>query len=185
MSATLAAISITGAHAQHINSGYLDCVKKYGPEVKSFKETNAGNLHYFTANDLLITVITNCTKVKEIQYRKLSGDQFSTAEIDILQQKNQQGILGGDKYEWAQDFNVPDGYQVWTLSRLGKVELQAFQVDDGKTAYVSGIVATKDGRPELATTKKTAFVLVIRTQAQIAVDIEGAKQDKIDQLGNL
>ena len=160
--AALAAISTIGAQA-HIGWDLATCTQKYGQEAKPLKEANAGEIHYFLAGDMNISVILRNDKVKSILYRKASGEIFSSDEIDILQKKNQAELLGCEGIEWIPNPNAPTGAQIWSLTRQAKPELQTLLIDQG-------------------TPQKSAYVLVIRTWDQIAVDQEAAKQDQLDKL---
>jgi hypothetical protein len=57
---------------------------------------------------------------------------------------------------------APGGAQIWSLTRQDQPELQTVLVDQGS--------------------KKSAYVLVIRTWDQISVDREAGKQDQLDKL---
>jgi hypothetical protein len=162
----LVAISTVGAQA-HIGWDLSTCILKYGEESKPLTRGNAGEIHYFTAGDMGITVILRNDKVKSIAYRKISGQTFTSEESDILQKKNQTEILGCDGIDWVQNFNVSSGTEVWSLARHDKGELQSVLVNKGTTA----------GKP--------AYVLVIRTWDQILVDQDAAKQDRLDNMRNL
>jgi hypothetical protein len=162
----LVAISTVGAQA-HIGWDLVTCIQRYGDESKPLKKGNAGEIHYFTAGDLGISVTLRNDKVKSISYRKISGKTFSTEETDILQKKNQVEILGCEGIEWIQNLNAQNGTQVWSLSRQDKPELQSVLIDQAST-------------PE-----KPAYVLVIRTWDQISVDQDAARQDQLDKMRNL
>jgi hypothetical protein len=166
LAAGLVAISAVGAQA-HIGWDLATCIQKYGVESQPLKNGNAGQIHYFTAGDVDISVILRNDKVKSISYRKMSGKIFSTEETDILQKKNQTEILGCEGIEWIQNPNAHNGAQIWLLSRQEKPELQAVLVD------------------QAATSEKPAYVLVIRTWDQILVDQDATRQDQLDKMRNL
>jgi hypothetical protein len=166
LAATLVAISTVGAQA-HIGWDLAACIQRYGDESKPLKKGNAGEVHYFTAGDLGISVTLRNDKVKSISYRKISGKTFSTEETDILQKKNQTEILGCEGIEWIRNLNAQSGTQVWSLSRQEKPELQSVLIDQAIT-------------PE-----RPAYVLVIRTWDQISVDQDAARQDQLDKMRNL
>jgi hypothetical protein len=163
--AALVAISTIGAQA-HIGWDLATCVQRYGEESKPLKKANAGEIHYFLAGDMNISVILRNDKVKSILYRKTSGETFSSDETDILQKKNQAELLGCEGIEWIQNPAAPTGVQIWSLTRQDKPELQTLLIDQG-------------------TSRKSAYVLVVRTWDQIAVDREAAKQDQLDKLKNM
>jgi hypothetical protein len=160
------AISAVGAQA-HIGWDLAACIQRYGEETQPLKKGNAGEVHYFAAGDLGITVTLRNDKVKSISYRKITGKTFSTEETDILQKKNQVEILGCEGIEWVQNPNAQNGTQVWSLSRQEKPELQSVLIDK----------ATTPGKP--------AYVLVIRTWDQISVDQDAGHQDQLDKMRNL
>jgi hypothetical protein len=166
LAAALVAISTVGAQA-HIGWDLAACIQRYGDESKPLKKGNAGEIHYFIAGDLNINVTLRNDKVKSISYRKISGKTFTTEETDILQKKNQTEILGCEGIEWVQNLNVPNGAQVWSLSRHENPELQSVLIDQAVT-------------PE-----KPAYVLMIRTWDQIAVDQDATRQDQLDKMRNL
>jgi hypothetical protein len=166
LAAALVAISAVGAQA-HIGWDLATCIQRYGVESKPLKNGNAGEIHYFTAGDVDISVILRNDKVKSISYRKISGKSFSPEETDILQKKNQTEILGCEGIEWIRNPNVQNRAQVWFLSRQEKPELQSVLIDQG------------------ATPEKPAYVLVIRTWDQISVDQDAARQDQLDKMRNL
>jgi hypothetical protein len=155
-----------GAQA-HIGWDLSTCVLKYGEESKPLTKGNAGEVHYFTAGDMGITVILRNDKVKSIAYRKISGQAFSSEETDILQKKNQSEILGCEGIDWVRNFNVSSGIEVWSLARHDKGELQSVLVNKAATA----------DRP--------AYELVIRTWDQILVDRDASTQDRLDKMRNL
>ena len=163
--AALVAISTIGAQA-HIGWDLATCIQKYGEESQPLKRGNAGETHYFAAGDMRISVVLRNDKVKSIFYRKISGKTFSPDEADILRKKNQAELLGCEGIEWIQNLNAPTGVEIWSLARQEKKELQAFVINQG-------------------TTENVAYVLVIRTWDQIAVDQEAAKQDQLDKMRNL
>ncbi|MBV8377599.1 MAG: hypothetical protein JO279_11420 [Verrucomicrobia bacterium] len=165
--AGLVAISTVGAQA-HIGWDLATCTQKYGQEVKPLTRGNAGEVHYFTVGDMGLTVTLRNDKVKKIVYRKMSGQTFSSEEIDILQKKNQADILGWEGIEWLQTLSNPEsGTQIWLLNRQGVTGFQSFITNQ----------ATSPDRP--------AYVFVIRTWDQISVDREAAMQDKLDKMRNL
>jgi hypothetical protein len=164
--AALVTISTVGAQA-HIGWDLATCLQRYGDESKPLKKGNAGEIHYFTAGDMGISVILRNDKVKSISYRKISGKTFSAEETDILQKKNQTEILGCEGIEWIQNLNAQNAAQVWSLTRQGKPELQSVQVN------------------QAATPERPAYVLVIRTWDQIPVDQDAARQDQLDKMRNL
>ena len=164
--AALVAISTVGAQA-HIGWDLAACIQRYGDESKPLKKGNAGEIHYFTAGDLRISVILRNDKVKSISYRKITGETFSTEETDILQKKNQTEILGCEGIDWVQVPNVPNGIQAWSLTRHEKLELESVLVD-------------KAAAPE-----RPAYVLMIRTWDQISVDLDAGRQDQLDKMRNL
>ena len=166
LAAALLAISTVGAQA-HIGWDLVTCIQKYGNESKPLKKDNAGEVHYFTVGDMGINVILRNDKVKSICYRKISGQTFSGEETDILQKKNQAEILGCEGIEWIENPNVQNGTQIWTLTRQGRSELQSVLIN------------------KAATSERPAYVLVIRTWDQIAVDQDADKQDQLDKLRSL
>jgi len=166
LATALVAISTVGAQA-HIGWDLSTCIQKYGEESKPLKRGNAGEIHYFTAGDMGITVILRNDKVKSIAYRKISGQTFTNEETDILQKKNQTEILGCEGIDWVQNVNDSNGTEVWSLARHDKGELQSVLVNKAATA------------------ERPAFVLVIRTWDQILVDKDAATQDRLDNMRNL
>jgi hypothetical protein len=166
LAAGLVAVSTVGAHA-HIGWDLVSCIQRYGEESKPLKKGNAGEIHYFTAGDVGISVTLRNDKVKSISYRKISGKTFTPEEMDILQKKNQAEILGCEGIEWIQNLNAHNGAQVWSLSRQDKPELQSVLIDQAVT-------------PE-----RSAYVLVIRTWDKILVDQDAARQDQLDKMRNL
>jgi hypothetical protein len=166
LAANLAVVLTAGAQA-HIGWDLSTCITRNGEESKPLKKGNAGEVHYFTAGDMGITVTLRNDKVKSISYRKISGKTFSTEESDILQKKNQTEILGCEGIEWIQNLNTQNGTQVWSLSRQEKPELQSVLIDQATT-------------PD-----RSAYVLVIRTWDQISVDQDAARQDQLDKMRNL
>src|SRR3984957_12506342 len=103
LAVALVAISAVGAQA-HIGWDLATCIQRYGEESKPLKRGNAGDVHYFTAGDMGISVILRNDKVKSITYRKISGQPFSSEETDILQKKNQTEMLGCDGIDWVENF---------------------------------------------------------------------------------
>jgi hypothetical protein len=166
LAAALVAISTVGAQA-HIGWDLATCIQRYGDESKPLKKGNAGEIHYFAAGDMGISVILRNDKVKSISYRKISGQTFSAEETDILQKKNQTEILGCEGIEWIPNLNAPNGTQVWSLTRQEKHELQSVLIN------------------KAATSERPAYVLVIRTWDQISVDQDAATQDQLDKMRNL
>jgi hypothetical protein len=166
LATALGALSTVGAQA-HIGWDLSTCIQKYGEESKPLKRGNAGEIHYFTAGDMGITVILRNDKVKSIAYRKISGLTFTSEETDILQKKNQTEILGCDGIDWVQNFKAPAGTEVWSLDRHYQGELQSVLVNTAATA------------------QKPAYELVIRTFDQIMVDRDAATQDRLDNMRNL
>jgi hypothetical protein len=166
LAAALVAISTVGAQA-HIGWDLATCIQRYGDESKPLKKGNAGEIHYFTAGDMGISVTLRNDKVKSISYRKISGQTFSAEETDILQKKNQTEILGCEGIEWIPNLNVPNGAQVWSLTRQEKPELQSVLIN------------------KAATSERPAYVLVIRTWDQIFVEQDAATQDQLDKMRNL
>jgi hypothetical protein len=102
----LFAASTVGAHA-HIGWDLVSCIQRYGEESKPLKKGNAGEIHYFTAGDLDISVTLRNDKVKSISYRKISGKTFTAEEMDILQKKNQTEIS---------DAKGSNGFRILTLT---------------------------------------------------------------------
>jgi hypothetical protein len=164
--AVLVSISTVGAQA-HIGWDLATRIQRYGNESKPLQKGNAGEIHYFTAGDMGISIILRNDKVKSISYRKISGQTFSAEETDILQKKNQTEILGCEGIEWIQNSNALNGTQIWTLTRQDKSELQS-------------VLINKAG-----TSERPAYVLVIRTWDQISVDKDAGTQDKLDKMRNL
>jgi hypothetical protein len=164
--AALVAVSTVGAQA-HIGWDLATCVQRYGDESKPLKKGNAGEIHYFTAGDLVISVTLRNDKVKSISYRKISGETFSSEETDILQKKNQTEILGCEGIDWIPIPNLPNEIKAWSLTRHEKPELESVLMDKPPTP----------GRP--------AYVLMIRTWDQRAVDLDAARQDQLDKMRNL
>jgi hypothetical protein len=166
LAAALVAISTIGAQA-HIGWDLATCIQRYGEESEPLTKGNAGEIHYFTAGDMGISVILRNDKVKSISYRKISGKTFSTEETDILQKKNQAEILGCEGIEWIQNLNAHNGAEIWSLTRQEKPELQSVLIN------------------KAATPERPAYVLVIRTWDQILVDQDSATQDQLDKMRNL
>jgi len=166
LAAALVAISTVGAQA-HIGWDLATCIQRYGDESKPLKKGNAGEIHYFTAGDMGISVILRNDKVKSISYRKMSGQTFTAEETDILQKKNQTEILGCEGIEWIQNPNAQNATQIWSLTRQGKSELQSVLIN------------------QAATPERPSYVLVIRTWDQISVDQDAARQDQLDKMRNL
>jgi hypothetical protein len=164
---TLVAISTVGAQA-HIGWDLASCIQRYGEESKPLKKGNAGDIHYFAAGDMTISVTLRNDKVKSISYRHISGKTFLPEETDALQKKNQAELLGCEGIEWVANPNndTANGAQIWSLARQGTDQLQTVLINK-------------------ATFEKPDYVLVIRTWDQISVDREGAKQDQLDKLRNL
>jgi hypothetical protein len=52
---TLVAISTISAQA-HIGWDLASCIQRYGEESKPLKKGNAGDIHYFAAGDMTISV---------------------------------------------------------------------------------------------------------------------------------
>jgi hypothetical protein len=166
LATALVAISTVGAQA-HIGWDLATCIQRYGEESKPLKKGNAGEIHYFTAGDMGISVILRNDKVKSIAYRKISGQTFTAEETDILQKKNQIEILGCEGLDWIQNLSDQNGTQVWSLSRHETPELQSVLIN------------------KAATSERPAYVLVIRTWDQILVDKDAATQDRLDNMRNL
>jgi hypothetical protein len=166
LAAALVVISTVGAQA-HIGWDLATCIQRYGDESKPLKKGNAGEIHYFNAGDMSISVVLRNDKVKSISYRKISGKTFSTEETDILQKKNQTEMLGCEGIEWIRNFNTQIGTEVWSLTRQERPELQSVQIN------------------QAATPERPAYVLVIRTWDQISVDKDAATQDQLDKMRNL
>lgn len=158
--ATLAAILSTGAQA-HIGWSLSDCQARYGAEVKPSKNTNSGEIHYFSvpAAGMTLSVILRNDKVKSIIYRKV-GEKFSIDEIDILQKLNQKEILGCEGIKWIEETDTPSFVRVWDLTRDGDGQLQAMLTNGD----------LNDQRFE------------IRTWDQIQVETKAIRLDKLDQL---
>jgi hypothetical protein len=156
-----AAALATGAQA-HIGWDLQTCLRKYGEESQADKPTNAGDVYFFRAGGMQITVTLRNDKVKSVRYRKF-GETFTPDEIDILQHNNQKELIGCDGLEWTQDFDVPKDRSVWYLTRNGKVELQAILVGGNLNDYI----------------------LEIRTWDQASVETAAVKQDKLDKLKGL
>jgi hypothetical protein len=158
--AALAAILSTGAQA-HIGWSLSDCKARYGAEVKPSKNTNSGEINYFSvqAAGLTLSVILRNDKVKSIIYRK-AGEKFSLDEIDILQKLNQKEILGCEGIKWTEQTDPADSTRVWVLNRDGDHQLQAL-LSNG---------SLNDQKFE------------IRTWDQSEVETKAIRLDKLDQL---
>ena len=158
--AALAAILSTGAQA-HIGWSLSDCKARYGAEVKPTKNTNSGEIHYFSvqAAGMTLSVILRNDKVKSIIYRK-AGEKFSIDEIDILQKLNQKEILGCEGLKWIEETDPTANMRVWVLNRDGDPQLQAL-LSNG---------SLNDQKFE------------IRTWDQSEVETKAIRLDKLDQL---
>ncbi len=152
-----------GSASARIGWTLTECINKYGEEVKVTKNTNSGEIHYFsvTRGDLTlkVSVILRNDKVKSIIYRKVS-EPFTYDEIDILQKLNQKEMLGCEGIEWTAELELPNGVKAWDLFRQGNGQLQS----------ILSNVNINDQRFE------------IRTYDQIAVEMKAIQLDKLDQM---
>ena len=146
--AALATILSTSAQA-HIGWSLSDCLVRYGPEVKASKNTNSGEIHYFSnrAAEMTLSVILRNDKVKSIIYRK-AGEKFGPDEIDILQKLNQKEILGYEGIKWTEQTDSVGSMRVWVLSR------------DGDPSYKPSSAMV------VLTTRSSKFVLGIRVKSK-------------------
>jgi hypothetical protein len=161
LTAACAAFLATGAQA-HIGWDLQTCLARYGRESLADKPTNAGDVYFFDAGGMHITVTLRNDKVKSVRYRKV-GEKFTPEEIDILQHTNQKDLIGCEGLEWTQDLSAPKDRSVWYLVRNGSIELQAILVAGSLNDYI----------------------LEIRTWDQASVETAAVKQDKLDKLKGL